>query len=80
MYDFVSQFVQLKEGGCGAVGNCPFHDDDHPSFGVNWIDNYWHCFAGCGGGTVIDFYMKWKDVDFFTATKELAETLGLDDG
>ena len=34
--------------GCGLI-------DLHPSFGVNTEGNYWHCFAGCGGGSVIDF-------------------------
>ncbi len=48
--EFVSQYVELKPTASGAVGLCPFHDDHHPSFGVNDEGNYWHCFAGCGGG------------------------------
>jgi hypothetical protein len=52
--EFVSQYVELKPTASGAVGLCPFHDDHHPSF-VNTEGNYWHCFAGCGGGSVIDF-------------------------
>ena len=59
--EFVSQYVDLKPTGIGAVGFCPFHDDHHPSFGVNDVGNYWHCFAGCGGGSVIDFWMKYRD-------------------
>jgi hypothetical protein len=71
--EFVSRYVDLKPTASGAVGLCPFHDDHHPSFGVNVEGNYWHCFAGCGGGSVIDFYMKWRKCDFTTAVKELAE-------
>jgi len=52
--EFVSQYVDLRPTASGAVGLCPFHDDHHPSFGVNAEGNYWHCFAGCGGGSVID--------------------------
>ena len=37
---------------------CPFHDDSHRSFGVNEERNFWHCYAGCGGGSVIDFMMS----------------------
>ena len=48
--EFISQYVDLKPNEGGAVGLCPFHDDQHPSFGVNDKENYWHCFAGCGGG------------------------------
>jgi hypothetical protein len=73
--EFVSQYVDLKPTASGAVGLCPFHDDHHPSFGVNVEGNYWHCFAGCGGGSVIDFYIKWRKCDFTTAVRELAEML-----
>jgi hypothetical protein len=50
--EFVSQYVDLKPTGSGAIGLCPFHDDHHASFGVNTEENYWHCFAGCSGGLV----------------------------
>jgi hypothetical protein len=73
--DFVSQYVDLRESGSGAVGHCPFHDDQHPSFAVNDRDNYWHCFAGCGGGSLIDFWIKWRDCNFQQALRELAELL-----
>lgn len=71
--EFVSQYVELKPTASGAVGLCPFHDDHHPSFGVNAEGNYWHCWAGCGGGSVIDWWMKWRECDFTTAVRELAE-------
>jgi hypothetical protein len=70
--EFVSQYVPLSASGKGL---CPFHDDRQPSFSVNDRGNYWHCFAGCGGGSIIDFWMKWRDCDFTTAVSELAELL-----
>ena len=73
--EFVSQYVKLKPTGKGATGLCPFHNDHHPSFGVNNRENYWHCFAGCGGGSVIDFWIKWRGCDFTTAIRELAKVL-----
>lgn len=77
VYDYVSQYVQLDEHGRGL---CPFHPDHHSSFSVNVSENYWHCFAGCGGGSIIDFTMKWRETHgedgSFTATiKALAERL-----
>jgi DNA primase len=52
---------------------CLFHHDDHHrSFGVKDEDSYWHSFAGCGGGSVIDFWIKWRGHDFTTTVKELA--------
>jgi DNA primase len=65
--------VDLKPTVSGAVGLCPFHDDRYPSFGVNKEGSLWHCFAGCGGGSVIDFYMRLRGCDFTEAVTELAE-------
>jgi hypothetical protein len=70
--DFVSQYVKLAPNGRGL---CPFHDDHNASFSVNAEGNYWHCFAGCGGGSLIDFYMKLKGLDFKEAVHELAEMM-----
>ena len=71
--EFVGQYVDLKPTASGAVALCPFHDYHRPSFGVNAEGNYWHCFAGCGGGSVIDWWMKWRKCDFTTAVRELVE-------
>jgi hypothetical protein len=71
--ELVGQYVDLKPTASGAIGLCPFHDDHHPSFGVNEAGNYWHCFAGCGGGSVIGFWQKWQKCDFTTAIGELVE-------
>jgi hypothetical protein len=73
--EFVSQYVDLKPTATGALGLCPFHDDHHPSFGVNDEGNFWNCFAGCGGGSIIDFWMKRQGCDFTTAITELADKL-----
>lgn len=73
--EFVSQYVDLKPTNNGGVGICPFHDDQRPSLSVNDQGNYWHCFAGCGGGSVIDFWMRWHDCEFTIAIAELAHML-----
>jgi hypothetical protein len=73
--EFVGHYVGPQPTQSGALGLCPFHDDNNPSFGVNAECNYWHCFAGCGGGSVIDFWMKWRGCDFAAAIGELAEML-----
>lgn len=70
--DFVSRYVALTPSGRGY---CPFHDDRHKSFGVNRENNYWSCYAGCGGGSIIDFWMLYADCDFKTAVTQLAKML-----
>jgi hypothetical protein len=75
--EFVGQYVELDPQG---RGHCPFHDDQHQSFGVNEESNYWHCWAGCGGGSIIDFWMKWRekqgeDPSFVAAITDLTNML-----
>ena len=65
----VLQYVELSKSGRGL---CPFHDDQVESFSVNDDENYWNCFAGCGGGSVIDFWMKLRGCDFATAVNDLS--------
>jgi len=70
---FVSRYVALDERHAGF---CPFHDDQIKSFSVNAEANYWHCFAGCGGGSIIDFWQRWRrthgqDGSFTETVKEL---------
>ncbi len=73
--EMVSPYVELDAKG---RGRCPFHDDQHPSFSVNFEEGYWHCFAGCGGGSVIDFWMKLNNLTFPEAVSELAQRLGIE--
>jgi len=73
--EFVNRYVELQPTNQGALGLCPFHDDHNPSFSVNVAENYWQCFAGCGGGSIIDFWMKWQECDFVTAISELANVV-----
>jgi hypothetical protein len=63
VFAYVSQLVELRPTKSGGVGHCPFHDDEHMSFSVNKAENYWHCFAGCGGGGVDQFKKKWQKIE-----------------
>lgn len=69
---FILQHVELSPSGLGL---CPFHNDTQASFSVNDGDAYWHCFACDEGGSIIDFWMLYKDCDFKSAVGELAEML-----
>ncbi|GGK31705.1 hypothetical protein GCM10010965_25690 [Caldalkalibacillus thermarum] len=42
----------IRWKGVQGMTRCPFHDDRNPSFTVNVEKGVWHCFAGCGSGTV----------------------------
>ncbi|MBZ0317881.1 MAG: hypothetical protein K8L91_15780 [Anaerolineae bacterium] len=78
--DFVSRYVELDGKNWGF---CPFHDDQHKSFGVDAERNFWSCQAGCGGGSLIDFWSLYRervlnqDKSFTATITDLAQLLGL---
>jgi hypothetical protein len=70
--------------GQGRRSHCPLpkHSGDRSGRSLVIYDNgrRWKCHSSCppdaSGGDVISFYMAWKDVEFKTALKELAEWTG----
>ena len=63
---------QLITVGKVYRGKCLFHEDNNPSFVIYPETNSWFCFAGCGGGDSINFWMKLRNIDFRQALEELA--------
>ncbi len=68
----IGQTVDLKKSGARYLGLCPFHGEKTPSFSVHPGQQFFHCF-GCGeSGDVFSYMMKYHNMDFPTALKELA--------
>lgn len=73
LVELISQKVELKKKGTRYVGLCPFHSEKTPSFQVNTALNFWYC-QGCHeGGNAIKFLMKYDNIDFREAVKQLAQ-------
>lgn len=78
LVDFIGGFITLKKSGRNYKAVCPFHAEKTPSFVVSPDRQIWHCFGACAeGGDVIKFLMKWENITFFEALKELAEKTGV---
>ena len=76
--EFIGQYVQLKKAGRNFKANCPFHQEKSPSFVISPDRQIWHCFGSCGiGGDVVTFWMKWENLTFAEALKELAVIAGV---
>jgi len=76
--NFLGSFITLKKTGRNFKAVCPFHQEKTPSFIVSPERQIWHCFGACGeGGDVIKFLMKWENITFYEALKELAEKVGV---
>lgn len=69
--EVVGRYVKLKRDGKEFKGCCPFHKENTPSFYVTPAKGFVHCF-GCGAhGDVIDFVMRYENIDFAAACERL---------
>ena len=74
----VGRRVQLRKKGHEYLGICPFHNEKTPSFTVNEVKGFFHCF-GCGEhGSIFDFIMKIDNLSFPEAVERLAAEAGLE--
>ena len=75
--EVIGPYIGLKRNGTRHVGLCPFHGEKTPSFTVFEETASYYCF-GCGaGGDVITFTMKFHNLDYLEAVRQLAERAGL---
>ena len=70
--DVVGRYLELKKAGANFKCNCPFHDENSPSFVVSPSKQIYHCF-GCGaGGDSIKFVMEYENLNYPEAIEKLA--------
>lgn len=71
--------LELKPRGKELVGNCPFHEEERPSFSVNPEKGVFHCFGCSAKGNVLDFVARKESVTIRRAAELLADWLNLGD-
>ena len=76
---FISQYLPLKKSGAQSFTCCcPFHKEKSPSFTVTPSKGMFYCFGCKEHGTVLDFIMKYKNLNFVEAVQEAAQYAGLE--
>lgn len=76
--DLVSQHVPLQKSGRSFKALCPFHAERTPSFFVFPERQTWRCFGACAtGGDVFTFFMRFNNVTFVEAMRQLAQRAGI---
>ncbi|MEM7207966.1 MAG: DNA primase [Pseudomonadota bacterium] len=76
--DLIGSRVDLKKAGVSYKACCPFHNEKTPSFIVNPVKQFYHCY-GCGAnGSAISFLMEYDHLSFPEAIEELAAMAGLE--
>ncbi len=75
--EIVGKRVKLTRAGREHKGCCPFHNEKTPSFTVNDVKGFYHCF-GCGAhGDSIAFLMNHDNMSFMDAIEQLASLAGM---
>ncbi len=70
--EVIGSYVPLDRRGGNYWACCPFHHEKTPSFAVNQVDQFYHCF-GCGAsGDVLRFVREIESTDFMSAVRILA--------
>ncbi|MDR1083194.1 MAG: DNA primase [Coriobacteriales bacterium] len=74
----ISERLVLKQRGREFWGCCPFHNEKTPSFKVDPVSQFYHCF-GCGeGGDAFKFIMKSENVGFLDSIRILAQRANIE--
>ena len=74
----IGRTTRLTKAGHEFKACCPFHNEKSPSFTVNDLKGFYHCF-GCGAhGDVIRWMTDQRGLSFMDAIKELASEAGLE--
>ncbi len=74
----ISKYVPLEKQGKDFKGVCPFHNEKTPSFMVSPEKKIFKCF-GCGAsGNAVGFLMKYHNIPYQEAIKELYQFNGLE--
>jgi DNA primase len=74
---YISEFITLKKMGRNFKANCPFHNENTPSFVVSPERQIWHCFGCQKGGDAFSFLMEYENMEFSEAIRVLAKKTGV---
>ena len=76
--EVISQRLVLQRSGNSFKANCPFHQENTPSFHVFPDRQSWRCFGSCAtGGDVLSFVMKSDNLEFRDALRQMAQQTGV---
>ncbi len=75
--EVIGSYIQVKRAGPSYKALCPFHNEKTPSFNINPVRQFFHCF-GCGkSGDAITFVREYENLTFSDAVKKLGSRAGI---
>jgi DNA primase len=76
--DIVRQRLVLVKKGNEYLGICPFHDEKTPSFTVNDVKRFYHCFGCSAHGDVIRFVSETNGISYKESAIKIAKENGIE--
>lgn len=74
----IGSYIPVTRVGPGYKALCPFHPEETPSFHINPVRQFFHCF-GCGKtGDAITFVRERENLTFLDAVRMLAARAGIE--
>jgi DNA primase len=79
LVSYVQNTVTMKKAGRNYKANCPFHNENTPSFVVSPEKQTWRCYGACAeGGDIFAFAQKQHGWTFPEALRELGKLAGVE--
>ncbi len=75
--EVIGKKVKLKQKGREFSGLCPFHNEKTPSFTVNDVKGFYHCFGCAAHGDIISFVMNNEGLNYPDAVISLANDFSI---
>lgn len=75
--DVLSSYMNLERRGSRFFGLCPFHNEKTGSFCVTRDNQLYYCFGCHESGNVVNFLMKYENMEFPEAIEVLADRAGI---
>lgn len=79
MAEYISQYTDLKEQNGELWGLSPFKDEKTPSFSLRPETGYFYDFSAGFGGNLLDFIMKYDNVNLAQAVNKLKKYANITD-
>jgi hypothetical protein len=77
MHEVVGRYMKLVPAGREQKGCCPFHGEKTPSFYINDVKQFYHCFGCAAHGDVVDFLAAVEGITLGQAAARLSIELDL---
>lgn len=75
--DLIGTYVPVKRAGTRFVALCPFHNEKSPSFSIDPVQQFYHCFGCKKSGDAISFVRDYENLTFVDAVKKLGSRVGI---